>query len=630
MTEHATSQPAAGGGAAPRHPPAGPPPPASAPAESGATARRLFFAQALAAASGVLLAASALLLLIDGARSRQADPLNAASLLSALEQARLAAPDDAGARAAAEQARAMDVLARRAFFSSLTFRRVGGFVALASAVAFLVGLRIAALLRPRVRPPEAPAAPAMPEGRMDRLAFGVVGALALAAALWLSANFRAERARLADAEAAMAEASAAAPETPAPRAAPRPVPPAATPAPAAPFDPVAGDYADDAEMAANWPSFRGFLGLGHAPAAEPPAGWNAAEGRGLLWKVAVPRPGFSSPIVWKDRLFLTGADAETREIFCFLAKDGSLAWRHAADGIEGSPAESPEVTEDTGHAAPTPCTDGRRVYAIFANGDLVACDLEGRRVWARNLGVPENHYGHSSSLLTWRGLLIVPFVHAGGGELLALRSATGEVAWSVPFEDRLTWTSPILAGPPDRRRLVLFCPPGLSAYDPATGETVWTAGDLSGEFGASPAFDDGLVFGGNEYADLLAVDLETGETRWTWDEDLPDASSPLAAGGLLYLCTGTGVAVCLDAKTGAKLWRQEFDDGFYASPVLAGSRVIAIDRSGQAHVFPAGRTYAAEPGGALGETCVATPAPVGRRLYVRGEKHLFAFGDAGD
>jgi outer membrane protein assembly factor BamB len=159
------------------------------------------------------------------------------------------------------------------------------------------------------------------------------------------------------------------------------------------------NYLDSEELVRNWPYFRGPGGNGIAPHADPPTYWNGNTGEGILWKVPVPKPGNNSPIIWEDHLFLSGADEEGRHVYCFNRHTGTLLWQEAITDIPGSPDESPPVSRETGYAAPTMATDGTYVCAIFPTGDLVSFDFEGNRIWARNLGVPENHYGHSSSLI---------------------------------------------------------------------------------------------------------------------------------------------------------------------------------------------------------------------------------------
>ena len=154
----------------------------------------------------------------------------------------------------------------------------------------------------------------------------------------------------------------------------------------------------DAEIAKAWPRFRGPGGLGISAYTNVPDAWDAASGKGIVWKTPVPLPGNNSPVVWGKRVFLSGADKHRREVYCFDADSGKLVWRQNVPGTPQSTAKPPEVTDDTGYAAPTTATDGRRVFAIFANGDLAAFDVSGKPAWAKSLGIPENSYGHASSL----------------------------------------------------------------------------------------------------------------------------------------------------------------------------------------------------------------------------------------
>ena len=151
------------------------------------------------------------------------------------------------------------------------------------------------------------------------------------------------------------------------------------------------------ELLKNWPRFRGPLGSGVSAVPDMPTRWDAASGEGIAWKSPVPLPGNSSPIVWRDSVFLTGATEESREVYCFAAADGALRWKWVVPA-DGEAAEPPEVSEDTGYAAPTMATDGLRVFAAFANGDFAAADLQGQQVWVRHFGPLKNAYGHASSL----------------------------------------------------------------------------------------------------------------------------------------------------------------------------------------------------------------------------------------
>ncbi len=169
------------------------------------------------------------------------------------------------------------------------------------------------------------------------------------------------------------------------------------------------EYPSEEEIIGNHPSFRGPGGNGISYRKNIPISWDATTGDNVVWKVEIPLHGYNSPIIWEDKIFVSGANSAQREVYCIDRNSGKILWTGEVKDIEGSPATSPEVTEDTGQAAPSLTTDGRRVYAIFANGDIIAFDMEGNRVWARNLGDPNNHYGHSSSLMLYQNVLIVQY-----------------------------------------------------------------------------------------------------------------------------------------------------------------------------------------------------------------------------
>lgn len=568
----------------------------------------------LARASAVFLIVVSVLVIANAAQSRRATPLEAPEL-AALRLALYAQPDDAALQ---QRIRAMDLLARRAYFSGIDFAAGSVWLLLGGAVVFLAAARSAAALRAKVVDPRAAdAGPAKgrPEHHRAQTVLGLVGGLALALVLTVSL-----RVRPFDYERAGDPASGPA------KAGPESMRDAVV-TPAAISAEASGDAAWDEAARHNWPAFRGPGGNAIATSTNPPRAWNAASGDGVLWRSEVPLPGFSSPVVWGGHVFLTGADAARREVYAFDARSGTLRWTHQV----ASPAdlEVPEVSADTGYAASTAATDGKHVFAIFATGDLVAIDYGGKRLWGVNLGVPDNPYGHSSSLLIWRHLLIVQFDHRAEARLIAFDAASGREVWS---RDRATiaWGSPICVRTGARDALIVTCSSGVDAYDPLTGEPLWSVACLDAEVGTSAAHADGLVVVANEFS--VASGLRLGEAgaspgvAWEFAEDLPDIASPLATTHGVYLATSGGVVTCLDPATGSVNWRHEYDHGFCASPVLAAGQVYALDKTGVMHTFADATTYVALTNSPLGERTVCTPAFVGNRLYLRGERHLFCIG----
>ena len=382
-----------------------------------------------------------------------------------------------------------------------------------------------------------------------------------------------------------------------------------------------------AELKANYPFFRGSQGDGVAFQKNTPTDWNGAAGKNVIWKVKVPKAGFSSPIIWGNQLFVTGADAQSRVVYSYDKNSGTLLWEVAADNIEGSPAKMPKVTADTGLAAPTMATDGHAVFAIFATGDVIALDMSGKRLWARNLGVPDNHYGHGSSLIVYKDKLLIQYDSNKTGKLIALATKSGETVWETLRSSKISWSSPVLVNTGSRMELILTTNPNVNGYDPQTGKELWNIACLSGEVGPSAGYADGMVFAANEYAKLVGIKIgDAPEIVWESDEFLPEVSSPLAVNGLLYIATTYGVFACYDAKTGTKNWSQEYGDSFYSSPVYADGKVYITDMTGKTHIVKATKDYQLIGTPELGEKAVCSPVFQDGRVYLRGMNQLYCLG----
>jgi outer membrane protein assembly factor BamB len=379
--------------------------------------------------------------------------------------------------------------------------------------------------------------------------------------------------------------------------------------------------------AENWPAFRGPGAYGHAMKAQPPLDWSVETGKNIVWKTPIPKSGMSSPVVWGDKIILTGGDAEGRQVYGFETATGKLIWTHDVVDIAGTPSKEqlPDLMETSGFAAPTATIDGSYVAAIFATGDLVCLDLEGRRIWAKNLGLPKNHYGHSSSLITNKNLLYVQYDQAEGSKLYAFDIASGKLAWQVD-RGSISWSSPILIENQNRQELILTNCKTIDSYDPRTGNQLWTVPGMDGEVAPSATYADGVIFVANEYAAAAGIDIrkhtQTPEILWVWNEVLPDASSPLANDKYVIIPSGYGIITCLDAKAGEVYWEHEFEEGFYSSPILVGSSVYVIDLKGTMQIFKMSKSFQLLGSPSINEPCNSTPAFVGERIYIRGTDHL--------
>ena len=212
---------------------------------------------------------------------------------------------------------------------------------------------------------------------------------------------------------------------------------------------------------------------------------------------------------------------------------------------------------------------------------------------------------------------------------------TGKQAWVAPRK-RISWSSPAYVHTPLGVQLILNSEEDVDAYDPRSGALLWTEQCLSGEVAPSAAFGGSTVFVANEYAVASAIRLETSggatqtEVVWQWDEILPEVASPVATDEHCYIASAMGDIVCLDIKTGAQVWGNEFDKGFYSSPILVGDRIYALDLDGTMHIFKTGAQFELIGSPKLGEPVSTTPAFLDGRIYVRTDKHLLCIEESNE
>ncbi len=371
-------------------------------------------------------------------------------------------------------------------------------------------------------------------------------------------------------------------------------------------------------------AFRGPGSNGITVQKNVPVDWDGKTGKNIRWKTKIPLPGFNSPIIWGNKVFLSGGNNTKREVYCFDANSGEIVWTGKVENVPGSPATAPSVPDYTGYAAPTMTTDGENVFAIFANGDIAAFSMEGKPVWSKNLGVPDNHYGYASSLQMFENTVIVQYDQRKSAKVLALSARTGETVWETSRDVKISWASPVIVDVGDHHELILAADPFVISYNPANGKEIWRLKCLSGEVGPSVAYADGMVFALNEYASLVAIKIEDKpEKVWDDTEYLSDVPSPVATADYLFVATSYGMVACYDTKTGTKYWEQEFDNSIYSSPLISEEKVYLVDKTGITHIFKADKEFALISQPALGEKTTCTPAFANGRIYLRGENNLY-------
>jgi len=393
-----------------------------------------------------------------------------------------------------------------------------------------------------------------------------------------------------------------------------------------------------AQTAANWPRFRGPRGSGFSAGVCVPVLFNGKTGEGIVWKAEVPLPGYSSPVVWSDRVFLTGANKQSREVYCYSSASGKLLWRRAvSDGSESPPGPG-KARNKASYAAPTPVVDAECVWAMFAGGDIVSIDHDGHLRWRRHLGRPNNQYGHASSIVKHRSLLIVQIDQGTNEEnksrLLGLDAGSGRTIWETKRPVGASWSTPIVINHAGRNQIVASGIPWVIAYDAGSGAELWRADCLEDGYFAvpSPTYAAGMLFAVTEGAVLAAIrpdgngDVSRTHIVWTAEEDLPDICSPVSNGDQVFLLTTDGLLTAHDVTDGMQVWHKDFSDAgwsFEASPLIVGGHLYLLDDSGTMVIVPATREPQNSITAELGEACLgASPAFAGERMYIRTWKHL--------
>jgi outer membrane protein assembly factor BamB len=607
--------------------------------------QKIFLARRVAVISGIFCGVVALLLILNFWHMKQHEPLESKTIEVLVERL----SQEPGNEELKEEIRSFDLLARKAYFTSRWQVKTGTWLLLVGGIVLAVSLKIHTDLRVRIEEPENVTEELLKSRANAQYWLMLTGGLVLGlsvVAAFLTNDYLKEYQEMGVAEVSSSDQGdvelievfpSAAPavtadsaiidstgldETGSAEAETESVP---ENAPQTVTPPSGAQVAFNPEdFKKNHAGFRGFMGQGISYHKNIPESWNGSTGENIKWKVAFSKPGYNSPVLWGDKLFISGGDAQARVVSCYNRHTGQLLWEREVTGIPGSPASPPRTTEDTGLAAPTMSVDGNRVYAIFATGDIIAFDHNGNKVWGRNLGVPRNHYGHSSSLQVWGNKVVVQYDTGTKGRMLALNTATGESIWDVDRPVNISWASPTLIEVDGKIQIVTSSDPYVMGHDLETGAELWKVEAMMGEVGASVAYGEGLVFATNEYARLVAVEPRPGaEFTWEDDEYLAEASSPVVYNGLLYTATSYGVLACYDAKTGEKKFEKEFNEGFYSSPMIADGKLYIVDLGGVTHILKADASGTILAQAELGEDGFAVPAFADGAIYLRGFNNLY-------
>ena len=389
-------------------------------------------------------------------------------------------------------------------------------------------------------------------------------------------------------------------------------------------------------LAENWPGWRGPDHNGISVETKLPAKWSATEN--VRWKAKLPGAGVSAPIVWGDRVFVTASDGRLNDrlhLLCFHRDTGKQLW-HAR--FFGSAVSEGQFAPG-GMAVPTPATDGQRVFALFGTGDLVCVDFEGRPVWVRSLaqeyGPFRNRWGMAASPILVDDLLVVQVDHSGPSYLLGVEPATGANRWRTTRDTSVNWSSPLPVQVGKKTQIVTVGTYVMRAYDAESGAELWSVQGMHMQCIPTPvAAGDRLYAMGTRDFSTVSVRLEEGrgdrtKTHVAWKVRSGGANvpSPLVLDGLYYFVEDNGLANCLKADSGERVWRERLGGRKYsASPVAGDGKVYFTSEDGVVTVVKAGPKFEVLARNDVGELVVASPALSQGCVFLRGDKHLYCIG----
>ena len=390
-------------------------------------------------------------------------------------------------------------------------------------------------------------------------------------------------------------------------------------------------------IAENWPCWRGPRGDGTSLESNVPLKWDATTNENIAWKVAVPYGGHSSPVVWGDRIFLTGADEAKarRMLMAFNRRTGELLWE---TDVEEAPLERKHKLNSW--ASGTPTTDGNLIYVTFLDEKemlVAAYDMDGHAKWKVKPGVFSSMHGYCSCPVLFEQTVIVNGDHDGDAYLVALERETGKTVWKTPRENRTrSYCTPIIRDLGGRTQMILSGSKCVASYDPRTGKRHWILDGPTEQFVASPVENKGLIFITGGYPDkhILAIDptgsekiTETSHVKWHHlNKGVSYVPSPVAANDYFFCVSDGGMATCYDAVTGEVQWHERLGRHHSGSLVAAGGRVYFPDDDGITHVVTAGPNFELLAANKLGEETYSSPAINNGQILIRGEKHLFYIG----
>jgi outer membrane protein assembly factor BamB len=401
----------------------------------------------------------------------------------------------------------------------------------------------------------------------------------------------------------------------------------------------------------NWPGFRGPTGQGHSSEKNPPTYWGPQTN--VVWKTMIAGEGWSSPIVWADRVYVTAATDEGTQchVIALDRRNGKILW----DTIV-FPQKTRRKEYRNSWATPTPTTDGKAVYAVFGGGGVAAVDWNGDLLWT-NLDVDfYSRHGLGASPVLHDGLLIQAY-DGSSAEFDPSDKDAERVGWQIPWDksfivgldtktgkrvwmgkrgmSRIAHVTPLVLDIDGGKQLVSGAGDRVQGFNLKTGELIWSIYAQGEGVVPSPVSGYGMLFApsGFEKTTLRGIRLKnmhgdlTG-THVVWEEirGVPTQPSPIYVNPRLYAISDGGILTCYNPRNGQVLWQERVGGIYSASPVYADGRIYFVSENAGTTIVDAGPDFKIVSTCPLDEHCQASPAISHGKIFIRTGKHLFCIG----
>ena len=397
----------------------------------------------------------------------------------------------------------------------------------------------------------------------------------------------------------------------------------------------------------NWPQWRGPNLNGVSNEKNLPVKWTTEEN--VVWKLAMPGWSGSTPIIWRDRIFLNVADGDNLFLWCIDKAKGEILWKRPLGGGNVKMRKQ-------NMSSPSPVTDGKNVYVLTGTGILKGFDFSGKELWARDIqkdyGRFGLNWGYASSPLLFEDALYVQVLHGMRTDdpsyVMRIDTRDGKTVWKVErptkaiVESPDSYTTPALLRYGKTAEIVITGGDCVTGHDPATGKELWRANGLNPDNNpsyrivASPIIFDDIIYAPTRVRPLLALkaggrgDVTTSHLLWSTMNG-PDVPTPVTDGKYFYVVNDRGVVWCMDAKTGAEVYgQQRIKPGTYSgSPVLADGKIYITNEDGLTTVIAAGPKFEIVAENPLNDYCLSSPAISNGQIFIRTAQALHCIGKRG-